>query len=229
MKIEKFEDIEGWQLGREAEPIRKPSWRHDCQGFRAGHGGRATGIPRCGMSLRDQRRPARKDGNPLGRSCFENPLCSKRGEIPSGYSTRTCALRRSQNISRRDGNRFSDRLLTRRVYILTSESRFSRDYGLKDQIQRAAGSIMHNVAEGFDGGSNAEFVKFLRYAQRSCTEVQSQLYVALDQKYVSDKDFTALKELAQIARSKIGGFIKYLLAYESKKLRTKNEEPRTKN
>ena len=77
------------------------------------------------------------------------------------------------------------RELTRRVYALTHEVEFSRDFGLKDQIQRAAGSALHNIAEGFDGGSNAEFARFLRYAQRSCTEVKSQLYVALDQKIPS--------------------------------------------
>jgi len=73
------------------------------------------------------------------------------------------------------------RELTAKVYALTRRPGFTRDYGLKDQIQRASGSVMHNIAEGFDGGSNAEFAKFLRYAQRSCSEVRSELYVALDQ------------------------------------------------
>jgi four helix bundle protein len=103
------------------------------------------------------------------------------------------------------------RELTRQVYAASKTSRFSRDYGLKDQITRAAGSAMHNIAEGFDGGSNAEFVKFLRYAQRSCTEVQSQLYVALDQDYVSEARFEELYTLAKAAHATIGGFIKYLL------------------
>lgn len=73
------------------------------------------------------------------------------------------------------------RELARLVYAVTKTSRLSRDYGLKDQITRAAGSAMHNIAKGVDAGSNAECVKFLRYSQRACTEVQSQLYVALDQ------------------------------------------------
>jgi len=59
------------------------------------------------------------------------------------------------------------RELANQVYAVTKAAEFSRDFGLKDQIQRAAGSAMHNVAEGFDGGSNAEFTKFLRFAQRS--------------------------------------------------------------
>lgn len=74
------------------------------------------------------------------------------------------------------------RELTRMVYDATKGEKLSRDFGLKDQIQRAAGSAMHNIAEGFDGGSDAEFIRFLRYAQRSCTEVKSPLYAALDQR-----------------------------------------------
>lgn len=65
------------------------------------------------------------------------------------------------------------RELTRKIYLATLDGQFTKDYGLKNQIQQACGSIMHNIAEGFDAGSNAEFVKFLRYAKRSCTEVQS--------------------------------------------------------
>jgi four helix bundle protein len=106
------------------------------------------------------------------------------------------------------------RELTRKVYSLASKEKFSRDFGLRDQIQRAAGSSMHNVAEGFDSGSNADFVRFLRYAQRSCTEVQSQLYVALDQKYLSSKEFDDVFSLADQTKSKIGGLIKYLLRNE---------------
>jgi len=70
------------------------------------------------------------------------------------------------------------RVLTRKVYGLTKKSGFAKDYGLKRQIQDAAGSSMHNIAEGFDSETNREFIRFFRYAKRSCTEVQSQLYVA---------------------------------------------------
>jgi len=104
------------------------------------------------------------------------------------------------------------RELTVKVYTLTRKPGFARNYGLKDQVQRAAGSVMHNIAEGFDGGSNAEFVKFLRYAQRSCSEVKSELYVALDQKYLSASEFDAVYEMTGKARAKIGAFIKYLLS-----------------
>lgn len=104
------------------------------------------------------------------------------------------------------------RELTKEIYVITGAGDFSRDFGLRDQIRRAAGSVMHNIAEGFDAGSDAEFIRFLRYAQRSCTEVQSELYVALDQHYVSEEQFKDLFELTQSAYNKIGGFIKYLKA-----------------
>jgi four helix bundle protein len=102
------------------------------------------------------------------------------------------------------------RELTKSVYGLTANGDFSRDFGLRDQIQRASGSVMHNIAEGFDAGSNAEFVRFLRYAQRSASEVQSQLYVALDLSYIDKTNFENVYELAAKARAKIGAFIKYL-------------------
>lgn len=106
------------------------------------------------------------------------------------------------------------REMTQRVYDVTNIGAFARDYGLKDQIRRASGSVMHNIAEGFDGGSNLEFIKFLKYAQRSCSEVQSQLYVAIDQHYIESAKFQQIYDLAGEIHSKIGGFIKYLLNYE---------------
>lgn len=102
------------------------------------------------------------------------------------------------------------RELTRQVYALSRTGPFSKDFALRDQIRAAAGSAMHNIAEGFDGGSNAEFAKFLTYAQRSCAEVQSELYVALDQRYISEPEFQALYDQARQTHHKIGGFIKYL-------------------
>jgi len=73
------------------------------------------------------------------------------------------------------------RELALKVYALTKNTKFAKDFGLRGQIQDAAGSSMHNIAEGFDSETNPEFIRFLRYAKRSCTEVQSQLYMALDQ------------------------------------------------
>ena len=89
------------------------------------------------------------------------------------------------------------RKLTQKVYHLTKKPGFAKDYGLKRQIQDAAGSSMHNIAEGFDSETNAEFIRFLRYGKRSCTEVQSELYVALDEKYISHNEFKDVYEQAR--------------------------------
>jgi four helix bundle protein len=108
------------------------------------------------------------------------------------------------------------RELTNQVYKLTGKSGFSRDFGLRDQIQKAAGSSMHNIAEGFDSDSNAEFVRFLRYAKRSCTEVQSELYLGLDAAYITQDEFDAVYAKAGETRAAIHGFINYLINYKKK-------------
>ncbi len=117
--------------------------------------------------------------------------------------------------------------LTRRIYSVATRGAFAKDYGLRDQITRAAGSVMHNVAEGFDGGSNTEFIRFLRYSQRSCSEVQSELYVALDCTYISQGEFADIYNQAARTHAKLGAFINYLLKTPVRE--TKRQEPRTKN
>jgi four helix bundle protein len=117
------------------------------------------------------------------------------------------------------------RNLCRLVYNNPKKEKFSKDYGLKDQVCRASVSIMANISEGFDSGSRAEFIRFLSYAQRSCSELQSEFYVALDQEYITKEEFDEIYSLASKARSKIGAFIKYL----KQGTKTKNEERRTKN
>ena len=76
---------------------------------------------------------------------------------------------------------------------------------------------MHNIAEGFDAETNPEFIRFLRYAKRSCTEVQSELYVALDEAYIDPDEFDQTYVLAGRTRAAIRGFINYLINYEQKK------------
>lgn len=102
------------------------------------------------------------------------------------------------------------RELSQAIYHATDQGQFTRDFGLRDQIQRAAVSIMANIAEGFDSQSSKAFVQFLGYALRSATEVQSHLYVALDQRYVSREVFDDLYQRAGKAKSIIHGFIRYL-------------------
>jgi four helix bundle protein len=109
------------------------------------------------------------------------------------------------------------RVLTQKVYRLTKKAKFAHDHGLKRQIQDAAGSSMHNIAEGFDSETNAEFIRFLRYAKRSCTEVQSELYVALDENYISQTEFDDVYQQAAQTRAATHGFIRYLKKYEKSK------------
>ena len=102
------------------------------------------------------------------------------------------------------------RELCQAVLELTSQGEFLRNFSLRDQILRAAGSVMDNIAEGFDDGSTREFIRFLGYAQRSCSEVQSQLYRALDSKYITHDQFDQVYEIASECRKQIKGFRKYL-------------------
>ena len=116
------------------------------------------------------------------------------------------------------------RELTRKVYNLTKKSKFARDFGLKGQIQDAAGSSTHNIAEGFDSETTSEFIRFLRYAKRSCTQVQSELYVALDQQYISNAEFQDVYDHAGRTRAATRGFIRYLLDYRQRQRKRGNPE-----
>ena len=113
------------------------------------------------------------------------------------------------------------RELAGKIYGLTKKANFARDFGLRGQTQDAAGSSMHNIAEGFDSESNSEFIRFLRYAKRSCTEVQSELYVAMDQQYITKDEFQDVYDHAGRTRAAIRGFIKYLLTFEKNQKQNK--------
>ncbi len=102
------------------------------------------------------------------------------------------------------------RELCQSVFKVINQGPFSKDFGLKDQLWRSAGSVMDNIAEGFDDKSNKEFIKFLGYSLRSCSEVQSQLYRAIDCRYISKNQFDKIYELAGECRKQIKGFRKYL-------------------
>jgi len=102
------------------------------------------------------------------------------------------------------------RNLTKIIYDFTKKLPFRRDQGLCKQIQEASVSIMANIAEGFDRQSKKEFIKFLYYASGSGSEVQSHLYVALDQEYMSEEDFTRAYNQGRKTKSLINGFITYL-------------------
>ena len=102
------------------------------------------------------------------------------------------------------------RKLTKKIYELTNGAAFKKDMRLCGQIQEASVSIMANIAEGFDRQSKREFIRFLYYASGSGSEVQSHLYVALDQKYISETNFQETYNQARKTKSLINGFISYL-------------------
>lgn len=104
------------------------------------------------------------------------------------------------------------RILTREIYRASGRGSFSRDFSLKDQIRKASVSMMSNIAEGFERQSRKEFLYFLSISKASGGEVKSQLYVALDQGYVSQEDFEELIELADEASRMIYGLMTYLRA-----------------
>ncbi len=106
------------------------------------------------------------------------------------------------------------RELCNAVYKLINKVGFKRDLALKDQIWKSAGSTMDNIAEGFDDSSTREFIRFLGYSQRSCGEVQSQLYRALDCGYIDQSEFEVVYDLASDCRKQIKGFRKYLRNYK---------------
>ena len=97
------------------------------------------------------------------------------------------------------------RTLTHDIYIATSQGRFARDFGLKDQIRRASVSSMSNVAEGFERGKPGEFHQFLSIAKGSCAELRSQLYVAFDAGYIGQQEFESLMQQATEVGQIIGG------------------------
>jgi four helix bundle protein len=96
------------------------------------------------------------------------------------------------------------------IYEATKGNEFKRDFGLIDQIRRAAVSILSNIAEGFERGSKTEFVQFLYIAKASCGEVRAQLQVALDQKYLAKTEYERLYELCRLISGMISNFVAHL-------------------
>ncbi|MDI6768697.1 MAG: four helix bundle protein [Anaerolineales bacterium] len=96
------------------------------------------------------------------------------------------------------------------IHSLTRYPEFSRDFRLRDQILDAAGSVMHNIAEGSDAGTDPEFVRFLKMARRSASEIQSELYLALDRKYITEAELKQAYNQADEVKRLINGLIAYL-------------------
>ena len=116
------------------------------------------------------------------------------------------------------------RELSKEVYELTFVEPIKSDFRLKDQMRGSSGSIMDNIAEGFERGSKLEFINSLSYSKGEVGELKSQLYRALDNKYISQEIFDTLYSKADIITKKITAFITYLNASKIKGQKFKNRD-----
>jgi four helix bundle protein len=109
------------------------------------------------------------------------------------------------------------------IFVITNSGDFNKDYSLKDQIQRSSGSVMDNIAEGFERGGNKEFIQFLYFAKGSVGEVRSQLYRSLDIKYVTKEKFDELYNESNHIAALLHNLIGYLsnTPYKGTKYKTR--------
>ena len=117
------------------------------------------------------------------------------------------------------------RILVNMVYeAINSSEKFKRDYQLRNQITDAAVSSMSNIAEGFSRHTNREFIQYLFISKGSATEVQSEAYVALDQKYFTQKTFENIYNQAEKVSRLDSGLITYLLKNERRYKKRKSTQ-----
>lgn len=102
------------------------------------------------------------------------------------------------------------RIFVKEIYGLTSRDKIKRDFGLKDQLQRAAVSILNNISEGFERNNNKEFIKFLLYSKGAAGEIRAMLYIAKDINYITIEEFTKYYNSAINIITQIANFISYL-------------------
>lgn len=117
------------------------------------------------------------------------------------------------------------RELTRMIYAFTEQAGSAKDFGLKNQIQRAAVSIMSNIAEGFESRTQAQFLEYLGHSKASAGEVRCQLYIAMDLKYLTQEQFKQVFDLADKSSRQIARFMSYLETHpQSRHLREEGPE-----
>ena len=114
------------------------------------------------------------------------------------------------------------RILSDKVYPLTFKEPIASDFRMKDQLRGSAGSIMDNIAEGFERGSKLEFINSLTISKGETGELKSQLYRCLDNKYISQKIFDELYNLANELTKMLTSFISYLNKTKIKGQKFKN-------
>ena len=121
------------------------------------------------------------------------------------------------------------RILAKEIFSISLETPLNKDYRLKDQINAASGSIMDNIAEGFERGGRLEFINFLTIAKASCAEVRSQIYRLVDRSYITTEKFDELYRLTDDNGNKLGAWIIYLNQSEHKGTKFKNRVTTTQN
>lgn len=102
------------------------------------------------------------------------------------------------------------------VWDVFERTTLGKDFELKNQMNRSSGSIMDNIAEGFERNGRKEFIQFLSYSKGSCGELRSQLYRALDRKHITHNEFEFLREKTLTESKKIGSFMAYLVKSENR-------------
>lgn len=102
------------------------------------------------------------------------------------------------------------RQLTRMIYALTEQGQFAKDFGLKNQIQRASVSVMSNIAEGFESRTQAQFLEYLGQSKASAGEVRCQLYIGLDLDYLTQEQFQQVFDLADKSSRQVARFMGYI-------------------
>lgn len=107
--------------------------------------------------------------------------------------------------------------------LLFENTNLGKRYSLKDQMDRSSGSIMDNIAEGFERNGNREFINFLSFSKGSCGELKSQLYRSLDKKLISKVEFDSISAKVELVKNKIGAFMKYLNSSDIKGLKFNNK------
>lgn len=116
------------------------------------------------------------------------------------------------------------RVICRKIQQISAQTELKNDFGLKNQIRNSSGSVMDNIAEGFERGGNAEFIQFLGFAKGSAGEVRSQVYRLFDSSYISQNKFEELKTDAEELSKQISNFIKYLKNSEYKGFKFKKTD-----